>query len=155
MLLVARCFPYILNTHRLIFSNMSVLFSRLWCSNLLYCYQYDDGAHKLSWPLFDRIRAFAANAGVNNQDRVFQDQSEMHRIMAGRAMFGQSYGTPITDPTGLQFGRLQRYTDYDQRMKSAKLISRWISMLMKLVSVILRLSILLLLKPLVKIWEKS
>ena len=93
---------------------MSVLFSRLWCSNLLYCYQYDDGAHKLSWPLFDRIRAFAANAGVNNQDRVFQDQSEMHRIMAGRAMFGQSYGTPITDPTGLQFGRLQRYTDYDQ-----------------------------------------
>lgn len=68
----------------------------------------------MSWHLFDRIRAFARSANVYQQERLFQDQSSLDRIMSGGELLDFSQQQALLDQTNLQINRLERYKDYDQ-----------------------------------------
>lgn len=68
----------------------------------------------MNWHLFDRIRAFAKSAGVYQQERIFQDQSSLDRVMAGGEFLDFSQQQALLDQTNLQINRLERYKDYDQ-----------------------------------------
>ncbi len=68
----------------------------------------------MSWHLFDRIRALAKGARVYQQDRLYQDQSSLDRIVAGGEFLDFSQQQALLDQTNLQINRLERYKDYDQ-----------------------------------------
>ncbi len=68
----------------------------------------------MSWQLFDRIRALTKKAGIYQQERLFQDQSSLDRIMAGGELLDFSQQQALLDQTNLQINRLERYKDYDQ-----------------------------------------
>lgn len=68
----------------------------------------------MSWHLFDRIRCLARTAGVYQQERLFQNQSSLDRIMAGGELLDFSQQQALLDQTNLQINRLERYKDYDQ-----------------------------------------
>ena len=68
----------------------------------------------MSWHLFDRIRSLARAANVYQQERLFQDQSSLDRILAGNELLDFSQQQALLDQTNLQINRLERYKDYDQ-----------------------------------------
>jgi len=68
----------------------------------------------MSWHLFDRIRSLVRTAGIYQQERLFQDQSSIDRIMAGGDLLDFSQQQALLDQTNLQINRLERYKDYDQ-----------------------------------------
>ena len=68
----------------------------------------------MSWHLFDRIRSLARQAGIYQQERLFQDQASLDRIMAGGDLLDFSQQQALLDQTNLQINRLERYKDYDQ-----------------------------------------
>lgn len=68
----------------------------------------------MSWHLFDRIRSLARSANIYQQERLFQDQSSLERIMAGGELLDFSQQQALLDQTNLQINRLERYKDYDQ-----------------------------------------
>ena len=68
----------------------------------------------MSWQLFDRIRAFTRSAGVFQQERIFQDQSSLDRILQSGEFTDWSQQQALLDQTNLQINRLERYKDYEQ-----------------------------------------
>jgi intein/homing endonuclease len=68
----------------------------------------------MSWPLFDRIRAYANYAGVHQQERVFQDQSSLDRLLSSGEFIDFNQQQALLDQTNLQINRLERYKDYEQ-----------------------------------------
>lgn len=68
----------------------------------------------MSWHLFDRIRALARNAHVYQQERLFQDQPNLDRIVSGGEVLDFNQQQALLDQTNLQINRLERYKDYDQ-----------------------------------------
>lgn len=68
----------------------------------------------MSWQLFDRIRAFARNSNLYQQERIFQDQSSLDRVVAGGEFLNFNQQQALLDQTNLQINRLERYKDYDQ-----------------------------------------
>lgn len=68
----------------------------------------------MSWPLFDRIRAYARSAGLYTQDRLYQDQTTLSRLSNNGELMNFSSSTVLLDQTNLQINRLERYKDYEQ-----------------------------------------
>ena len=68
----------------------------------------------MSWHLFDRIRSLARSANIYQQERLFQDQSDLLRIMAGNELLNFNQQQMLLNQTNLQINRLERYKDYDQ-----------------------------------------
>lgn len=67
-----------------------------------------------NWLVFDRIRALARQHRLYRAERVYQDQTQLDKLVAGGdfADFGQQ--SAILDQTNLQINRLERYKDYEQ-----------------------------------------
>lgn len=68
----------------------------------------------MSWPLFDRIRAYAKSGGVFQQERIFQDQSSLDRMLSSGEFIDFNQQQALLDQTNLQINRLERYKDYEQ-----------------------------------------
>lgn len=68
----------------------------------------------MSWHLFDRIRAFAKSGGIFQQERVFQDQSQLDRVLGSGELYDFNQQQALLDQTNLQINRLERYKDYEQ-----------------------------------------
>ena len=68
-----------------------------------------------NWLGFDRIRALARRHNIQQHERIYQDQSQLDRILAGNNLFSPGTGNSIIlDQTNLQLNRLERYKDYEQ-----------------------------------------
>ena len=63
--------------------------------------------------VWDRIREFARSGRIYQQERVFQDQSGLDRVITGAEISDFSQQSAIVDNTILQINRLQRYRDYE------------------------------------------
>lgn len=68
----------------------------------------------MSWQLFDRIRAFTRTAGLFQQERVFQNQGSLDRVLQSGEFTDFSQQQALLDQTNLQINRLERYKDYEQ-----------------------------------------
>lgn len=68
----------------------------------------------MSWPLFDRIRAYARSGGVFQQERIFQDQTSLDRVLSSGEFIDFNQQQALLDQTNLQINRLERYKDYEQ-----------------------------------------
>lgn len=68
----------------------------------------------MSWPLFDRIRSFTRAAGLYQQERIFQDQFALDRMVAGGKFIDFTNRQTLLDQTNLQINRLERYKEYEQ-----------------------------------------
>jgi hypothetical protein len=67
------------------------------------------------WLAFDRIRALSARHGLYHGERLFQDQPNLERLMAGGSILNpNSQNSIILDQTNLHLNRLERYKDYEQ-----------------------------------------
>lgn len=67
-----------------------------------------------NWLAFDRIRAFARQHNVFQAERVYQDQSNIDKLMSGGEFLDYNQQAAILDQTNLQINRLERYKDYEQ-----------------------------------------
>lgn len=67
-----------------------------------------------NWLIWDRIREYARSNRVYQQERIFQDQSNLDRITTGGEFFDFSSQSAILEQTNLQINRLERYKDYEQ-----------------------------------------
>jgi hypothetical protein len=68
----------------------------------------------MSFQLFDRIRALLRSANVYQYDQIFQDQSDINRIISGNEFLDLSRQNSLLQQTTLQINRLERYKDFDQ-----------------------------------------
>lgn len=66
-----------------------------------------------NWQLFDRIRAYLRSANVFRQDNLYQDQTDISRVMDGGNFIEFSKQSGLLEQTNLQINRLERYKDYD------------------------------------------
>ncbi len=66
------------------------------------------------WSAFDRIRALTRQHSIFPSERIYQDQSDLQRIIAGDGTFDNNAQASILDQTSIQINRLERYRDYDQ-----------------------------------------
>ncbi len=64
--------------------------------------------------VWDRIREFARSGRIYQQERIFQDQSGLDRVITGSEITDFNSQAAIIDQTTLQINRLQRYRDYEQ-----------------------------------------
>ena len=67
-----------------------------------------------NWLLWDRIRDFARGGRIYQQEKIFQDQSDLNRLATGSDFYDFSKQSSILNQTNLQINRLERYKDYEQ-----------------------------------------
>lgn len=67
-----------------------------------------------NWMVWDRVREFARQNRVYQQERILQDQSNLDRITVGGEFLDFSSQSAILEQTNLQINRLERYKDYEQ-----------------------------------------
>jgi len=67
-----------------------------------------------NWLVFDRIRALTRQFNIFQAERVFQNQSNLDRLVAGGEFLDFNTQAAILDQTNLQINRLERYKDYEQ-----------------------------------------
>jgi len=68
----------------------------------------------LEFFLWDRIREISRSHRIYQQERVFQDQSNLDQIISGGNFADSTAITSILQQTSLQINRLERYKDYEQ-----------------------------------------
>lgn len=68
----------------------------------------------MGWQVFDRIRSFARSMDLYQQERLYQDQSSLDRLLTQGGFVDFSQQRALLDQTNLQINRLERYKDYDQ-----------------------------------------
>lgn len=68
----------------------------------------------MSWQVYDRIRLLANRAGIYTQEKLYQDQSLLDRVISSGEFLDFSQQQSLLDQTNLQINRLERYKDYDQ-----------------------------------------
>ena len=66
-----------------------------------------------NWQVFDRVRAFFRKTNIYRQDNLYQDQSDLSRIVNGTNFLELTRAAGLLDQTNLQINRLERYKDYD------------------------------------------
>lgn len=67
----------------------------------------------MSFPLFDRIRAFFRSTNLYNHDNLYQNQTDINRVSQDGQLINFATGGLI-DQTNLQINRMERYKDFDQ-----------------------------------------
>jgi hypothetical protein len=67
----------------------------------------------LNWQLFDRLRAYFKRSNIYRQDNLYQDQSNIDRVVSNGNFIEFSRQAGLLEQTNLQINRLERYKDYD------------------------------------------
>lgn len=67
-----------------------------------------------SWPVFDRLREYFRQGRLHQQERIFQDQSNLDRVMASSEFTDPvNSRSHILSMISIHSNRLDRYRDYD------------------------------------------